>query len=558
MNDPMTVAKERQLAWLLDETLGGRRPAAPAATLRTQPMHAPMPWLAAAVALFAVAAAVGVAVLRDHAPPATQPAQDGDAPPHECHGPDELARVPADVVRLHCFDFDDAACVELARFPQLEWLDLSGMDVDANGVSRPPRITDAGVRALAKLTKLRWLCLAQCEAMRGDGLQELAVLPQLEHLDLTHSGVQSPAIELLPFLGNLRTLVLSHCLDFHGSALEGVANLPRLRRLELQGCATIAAGDLLPLVALTELRWLDLRDCQGRYRGQRAAAPDFEAPARFVDTDRDGIPDRRIVRPQPVEDGIGVTDAVVAALTALPLEALLLGGCTSLTPAIGDKLAKLRTLRVLDLSNLPQLHDATLGKLPASLVQLSLRDSSQLRATALPALPNLRGLDLRGLSLSATDLQNVLANRAIEALSLGALVRDDMHVETLGPGAAAVLAAHANLSRLRLSPCFWLSTQTLGRIATLANLQELDVAGSADVGDEQVAVLAACRALHTLQLTRCPRVTGTTLASLAEVPLRELDLYGTKCDPEHVRTIAPKLWPGCVVTLPNGQRFRTP
>ncbi len=76
---------------------------------------------------------------------------------------------------------------------------------------------------------------------------------------------------------------------------------------------------------------------------------------------------------------------VVAALAAMPLEALLLGGCTSLTPAIGDQLAKMRTLRVLDLSNLPLLHSATLPKLPASLERLSLQDSSRLRVTQLAA-----------------------------------------------------------------------------------------------------------------------------------------------------------------------------
>jgi hypothetical protein len=124
------------------------------------------------------------------------------------------------------------------------------------------------VRELGAMKSLRWLCLARCEAMKGDGLQALEALPQLEHLDLTYSGVQTAAIERLPRLPSVRSLVLSHNLHFHGHALAAVANMPGLRRLELQGCATLAAKDVLPLVKLKELRHLDLRDCQGRFRGQ--------------------------------------------------------------------------------------------------------------------------------------------------------------------------------------------------------------------------------------------------------------------------------------------------
>lgn len=550
MNAAMATAKERQLAWLLDEVLGGRQAAAGVTAARAH--RALSPWLAAALALFAVGVAVGVAMLRaDDAQFAQQPAPVGNQEPpapHECHGAADLANVPADVVRLHCFDFDDDACAKLARFQRLEWLDLSGMDVDDRGVSRQPAITDVGVRALAPLTKLRWLCLAQCHAMRGDGLQALAAIPRLEHLDLTYSGVETPAIERLPLLGNLRTLVLSSCMRFHGTALAAVARIPGLRRLELRACTTLAAKDVLSLVELKELRWLDLRDCQGRFRGQVEAGFDDFGPA--------GVQTRR--EEPPPQDGIGITDEVVTALSAMPLEALLLGGSESLTDAIGESLAKMTTLRVLDLSNLPKLHTPTLAKLPGSLEHLSLRDSSQLRATELPALRNLRSLDVSGLSLSATDLQQLLADRAIERLWLGAKIVNDMSVETLQPDAAEVLARSTSLRQLTLSPCAWVDAAALRRIASIAELEALDLSRSRPVDDNAIAALGSCRKLRQLKLTFCDRIAGATLAALTAVPLRELDLYGTKCDPARVRELAAKHWPGCTVTLPNGQRFRTP
>jgi hypothetical protein len=208
-----SIAAARQLDWLLGEALGASQHVACA-------RGAPAPWLAAACVLLGIGAVFGVAHWRHTTDTAWPRApQDAESPPwHECHGPADLAQVPANTRALRCFDFDDAACAHLARFPALEWLDLGAMDVDDAGVSRPPTITDGGVRSLAKLPKLRWLSLAHCSEVHGYGLRALEALPQLEHLDLTHSGVVTEAVERLPRLPRLRSLVLSHCRSFRGSA----------------------------------------------------------------------------------------------------------------------------------------------------------------------------------------------------------------------------------------------------------------------------------------------------------------------------------------------------
>lgn len=540
------VAKERQLDWLLAEALGGgraagARPAAPPTRSR---------WQAAAIALLALGVAVGIAMLRRVAP--QHPAQEPDAPDwHECHGPAALASVPADVVALRAFDFDDAACARLARFTGLERLDLGRTDVDEHGNSREPQVTDAGVRSLATLTNLRWLSLARCSAMRGAGLQALEALPRLQHLDLTYCGVQSPAIERLPRLPALHTLVLSHSLHFHGRSLAAVAAIPGLRRLELRGCPTVSAADALHLIQLKQLRHLDLRDCQGRFRGQTSAGFDASG-ARLQD---------QAVDTPPVQDDIGITDEVVIALAALPLETLLLGGSQSLTDAIGPALAQMTALRSLDLSNLPKTTGALLANVPANLTALALDDNPQLDGAALrrlPALTGLRELGLRGLpALHDGDVGELLAGKALHTLRLGGTVpsgKADLaaFVPRVTGGVVQFLAQQTALVRLELARAMWLTPRACATLARLPALAELDLSHT-DMPLESFAALSSSRSLHTLRLAWARNVERGGLLQLADLRLRELDVYQTGCGDQQVVSFAGRHWPGCRITLANGR-----
>jgi hypothetical protein len=576
MTTAMATAKERQLDWLLGEALGGDTPFAERratnqasdATLRSR-------WFAAALVIAAVGTAFGVALLRDEATdarPAQRP-QENQEPQeniewHEAHGPASLAKIPAGVVNLRCFDFDDASVAKLRRFAKLERLDLSGTDVNDKGYSIPPQTTDKGVRELGALKSLRWLCLARCEAMKGDGLQALEALPQLEHLDLTYSGVQTPAIERLPRLPSLRSLVLSHNLHFHGHALAAVAGIPGLRRLELQGCATLAAKDVLPLVRLKELRHLDLRDCQGRFRGQTVQ---IDLPLlKDADEPEPGDPTPGAAgaagAPQPpVQDGIGITDDVVIALSALPLETLLLGGSESLTDAIGESLAKMTTLRSLDLSNLPHATPALLAHLPRGLTTLALQQNPALEGEALRALvplSQLRELSLPDLDQTADSItEAVLRDKTLHTLRIGDTALRDMdltRVLTLPRATVATAAAIARQSELRtlyVANAEWRDTAAMRALAGMPALVELELA-DALIRSDHLTALAASKSLRSLRLTRCRPAEAITLAELAPLPLRELSLLGTKSEPVLTREFASKHWPGCLVTLPDGRRFK--
>ncbi|HEU4417351.1 MAG TPA: hypothetical protein VFT55_00355 [Planctomycetota bacterium] len=538
MTTAMAAATERQLEWSPGEVPGGEMPFAE----RRVTNHASATrsrWLAAALVVAASGAAFGIALVHGEAPaPATQePVRDVEWT--ECHGPAALAAVAAGVTSLKCFDFDDAACAQLVRFTKLERLDLSGTDYAV-----PPRITDKGVRELGALTNLRWLCVARCHEMKGAGLQALEALPQLEHLDLTYSGVQSSAVERLQRLPSLRSLVLSHCPAFHGRSLAAVARIPGLRRLELRACPTLTAADAMHIAKLKELRHLDLRDCQGRFRGQREflRGPDGKAPPEA-----------------PVEDGIGITDHVVAAIAAIPLETLLLGGCESLTDAIANPIARMSALRSLDLSNLPNVTGALLARVPDGLEALAL-DNAQFDAEALRRLPPLARVRELGLNIGGLDaatFEAVLANKQLTSLRLARaeLINGGQPALVwLSSADLAVLAKQKQLRSLDLDPQL-VDEKATAIVAALPQLTELDLSRTS-LAAHVLAPLAACASLRSLKLTHA-HLDLRALLAIPGAQLRELDLSGTYVPTTRLREAA-KAWNGCTITTSDGQRWRQP
>ena len=545
------IARERQLDWLLAEVLGETpRAAAPARGAWTRRQ-----WLAAAIVLLAIGVAFAVAALRD-TPHGMAPVQDPDAPIdwRECDRAhvDELS---ADVVSLRCFDFDDAAIAKLARCTRLERLDLSGMRIDARGVSEVLPITDAGVAQLATLSTLRWLSLQHCEQVEGRTLAVLRAIPRLEHLDLTHTGVTSEGLAALPQLPSLREVSLSYCLGFHGRSLADVAKLPGLRRLELEGCATVSAADVAQLANLHELRHLDLRDCMGRYRGQT------EAVVAFDDITNGGAP-----RPEPPKhDEIGVTDVAVAALAKLPLEALLLGGCEQLTDAIAPTLRGLAGLRTVDLGTLPKTTPKVLEALHPTLVKLSIAENGHYPASDLAQLvrfTQLTELDLRGVrTIDDGLLADIVAGKPLRFLGVGGTERSTMAfggrtLSTERPDGPALTAACAKalagvttLERLEASYSTWFDPKVATAVAALPRLRALDLR-CARVPAGGLAPLARSRSLRTLSLAFASTLTIDELRGLAGAPLTSLDLMGTPVDPVEIRKLA-DAFPGCDIRLPD-------
>lgn len=550
------TARERQLDWLLGEALGGTDGLVPRRTAERSPEAR---WLTAAVVLLGLGALGGVFALRKDAARSTPaPATSQDTQPiewTECFGAAGLAAVPVGTTNLRCYDFDDDAIAKLAenpRFAALQRLDLGAMDVSAQGYSVSLKISDDGVAHLAKLTALRWLSLQQCHEVKGTTFAALEAMPQLEHLDLTYSGVTSPGVERLANLLRLRSLSLSACMGFHGRSLAALGKLGGLQRLELRACVTLSAADLMVLPKLRQLRYLDLRDCQGRFRGQTES---FGAPAEAP----------------PTQDGIGLTDAVVAALVELPLETLLLGGSDSLTDAIGPALAKLTRLRELDLARMLYVTGSLLPALPASLEALSLDYNWRIDPATLarlPALPDLRELGLINVQAAHT----VIAGRRLTSLRIGReQVYGGIDVMLVKPGDDAYVDAAQLAEALRSQP--QLTTLVLanreGQYAgalraagSLPNLRELTVMQGAAAlpTPAQAPQLRVLRLLYWGAGSRpgspSPRV-AEALAAARDLKLTELSLVGSQIEADEARRLA-SAWPGCQVRLPQGQRYRVP
>lgn len=559
------IAAERRLEWLLDEHWrADDRPAAVRATRRPQRAFGQQLLLAAAFVLGSVVLG-GAYWLQYRGTPVefafaglAGVEQESALVWHEAFGPEAVASIPADVVNLRCYDFDDAALAKLGRLQRLERLDLGQMRVDERGVARSLPITDAGVVHLRDLPRLQSLSLAQCHAVRGPALAVLAELPMLEHLDLTYSGVDGAGLTQLARSRSLRTLVLSHCLNFPGSVLAELAKLPRLEQLELRGCPTVAAADVMALASAKQLRYLDLRDCQGRFRGQTASFGDPDAP------------------PPPVQDGIGVTDQAIAALVGLPLDTLFLGGCTALTDDVAKSLAKLPRLLVLDLGNLPRTSPAVLAGVPADHL-LILQLDGNMHWDAAVAIQLQRFERLLGLSLSGVRgvddaalamILRVKTDRFLDSLvslELGSVaIRANAGKDgagRVGPQLTAAslpgIVGQRKLRLLDLSGADWLDAEALGELARLPVLHELRLASAGPLPPAALAKLATSRSLQKLSLEHCREVTAEHVGRLAGPPWRRISLRGTAVDVAALRELLPR-FAGCEFVLPSGQVLRAP
>lgn len=526
----METARERQLEWLLDEVLGNRAPRA----ARREGRAAMPRWLAAAMVVLAVAAAVAVALHEDPGAP-IRPAPTQDPAPaiqwHDCPAPSEVSKIPDDVVNLRAHDFRDDTIELLARFPKLTRLDLSPGRIDENGVQHLVTITDVGVEKLARLTGLRWLCLGGCSEVEGKTLGALRAIPQLEHLDLSYTQVKTSGVRSLGTLPSLRELKLSGCLQFHGSALADVAKVPGLRRLELAGCASLSAADVAQLRRLSELRHLDLSNCLGRFLGQTSVIFDDFGPRQRQN--------RAAPEKAPVEDGVGVTDDAVASLRGLKVETLLLRGCRSITDAVAPHLIAMKALRSVDIGELPKTTTDVLPSLPAGLVHLSLSGNHHYDAAGLEALARfdqLTSLDITG--LAAIDdplLARILTGKQLVQLKMAGT-----------PKSRDARSAEGHWSPNVTARC-------AAELAKQHALEELDLTATPWLDAAAARELAKLPRLRRLRLVWCDRVDATTLQELAPAPLRDLDLFGAGISDREAME-ACKAWPGCSVRLPKGKR----
>jgi hypothetical protein len=156
---------------------------------------------------------------------------------------------PAHLERLGTSDYDAADLAPLAVQPSLQHLTLKvARELESlDGAEQLPTLTSLWLQAVHRLTSL-------------DGLTSAA--PTLREFKLEGCR-RLTGIEPIAALTELRVLGLSDCGELPSFA--PLASLARLEKLYAWGTTRVADADLSPLLGLTHLREIRMRDRQ-RYQ----------------------------------------------------------------------------------------------------------------------------------------------------------------------------------------------------------------------------------------------------------------------------------------------------
>ncbi len=162
---------------------------------------------------------------------------------------------------------------QLAHFPRLKWLLISGPYIDDDGMAAVGRlkrleafyqwngehITDAGVAHLRDMPRLRTIHLGMSQV--GDrGMEMLGSLPNLENLSMQRNKFTDAGLVHLAGHPKLKELWIGHIEEVSPISVRGVvhlAKIPNLEELDLQHTRVTVDG-LKPLQALPKLRNLYL------------------------------------------------------------------------------------------------------------------------------------------------------------------------------------------------------------------------------------------------------------------------------------------------------------
>ena len=119
------------------------------------------------------------------------------------------------------------------------------------------KITDAGLKEVAKLQKLEWLSLAETQ-ITDAGLKEVAKLQNLERLVLSDTQITDTSLKEVVKLQKLEWLFLSRT-QITDAGLKELSKLQKLEWLILDDTQITDAG-LKEVAKLPKLGWLYLSD----------------------------------------------------------------------------------------------------------------------------------------------------------------------------------------------------------------------------------------------------------------------------------------------------------
>ena len=491
-NDPDRAADQR-VEWGLAEAVGHRT--APDVTeqvverLRAEPTAGPTaehtaeraaerrptsrPWLQAAAVLLSISVVVTVSLLTNHDDTASQ----RDEPkPRAAHikKHDDIARLPKDVRNVVVHRASDRDLKALASFGKLEWFSIRGEmtyhNIDGSYVVESGSATAEGLRALLATTKLRELDLTANPTISGEAVADIAKQPRLEQLSLALMHTPNDALAHLTAMTSLRELDLKSNHGFDDAGLRHVARIPGLRWLSLESCGRLTAAGLSHLVELKSLEHLDLNSVDGTpwlfgwVAGPLSTLKDPEAVKAASEK-------RKARTPKPAGDGVGVTDAVLQKLSALPkLRELRIAECPSITREGIRSLASFPLLRSLDLSKSQLVEASLITSLPKSLETLFLSECPGVDDEVLEAiashLPALRELHIRKTGVTAVGLTHLLDRLPMRVLNIGTC---SQVTADLMPA----LRNHLTLEELFLFGLDWVGDEELKELRAMPQMRQV-------------------------------------------------------------------------------------
>ena len=164
-----------------------------------------------------------------------------------------------------CPNITDAGIRRLAGLPRLRFLVLSGLLVSGAGIAQAtqvedlhldncPMVDDAMLEEFNALHSLTSLSLYDSPRITDAGLGTLSRLPRLEYLGL--NGLQVTGRGIAPLV-QIRTLQVGSCPNVDDSMLEAIQDLDDLYDLSVTNSAVTDAG-IRHLAGLPKLRRLNL------------------------------------------------------------------------------------------------------------------------------------------------------------------------------------------------------------------------------------------------------------------------------------------------------------
>jgi Leucine-rich repeat (LRR) protein len=248
---------------------------------------------------------------------------------------DRAGRIVA--VNLRGSWISDVDMIELARLPDLERLDLSHT-----------RISDEGMLNLKPAPKIRELKLFYSEWITDQGLTAIKEWKHLKRLDVRGTRISDGTLEIVSHLTGLEALDIAHT-EVTDVGLENLITLVNLKELAL-GRGRLSNSGLVALRMLPTLTYLDLS-------GARPTPPDSPG-GRGAGA---GIPEETLKAVAELKDlrvlYLGYSAINADGLRVLSVldkvEKLGLQGCSRVDDAALAELAKWKSLKYLDVQEDP-------------------------------------------------------------------------------------------------------------------------------------------------------------------------------------------------------------